>query len=182
MFQAGPPSIIRGWKLYTQHRVLARINWYLPLRQVSVTPDKYPMLCIQFWAPDDGRRTRLKRVEHFTEINTLCNVATCWLYLKIHLRCTDPWKWKVFSLICFLYLFYSSFSLLPLLKRKKWLTYSALCSCVRVPVCSVVLLLKLLALVLANSWVDKLREFSINKACFWLFTLIIIIIIIIRTR
>jgi hypothetical protein len=26
--------------------------------------DKYPMLCIQFWAPDDGRRNRLKHVEH----------------------------------------------------------------------------------------------------------------------
>ena len=26
--------------------------------------DKYTMLCIQFWAPDDGRRNRLKHVEH----------------------------------------------------------------------------------------------------------------------
>jgi hypothetical protein len=26
--------------------------------------DKYPMLFIQFWAPDDGRRNRLKPVEH----------------------------------------------------------------------------------------------------------------------
>ena len=26
--------------------------------------DKYPMLCIQFWAPDDGRRNHLKHVEH----------------------------------------------------------------------------------------------------------------------
>ena len=26
--------------------------------------DKYLMLCIQFWAPDDGRRNRLKHVEH----------------------------------------------------------------------------------------------------------------------
>jgi hypothetical protein len=26
--------------------------------------DKYPMLCIQFWAPDDGRRNRPKYVEH----------------------------------------------------------------------------------------------------------------------
>jgi hypothetical protein len=53
--------------------------------------EKYPMLYIQFWAPDDGRRYRLKRVEHFTEINKLCNVAFCWLYLEIYLRCTDPW-------------------------------------------------------------------------------------------
>jgi len=26
--------------------------------------DKYPMLCIRFWAPDDGRRNSLKRVEY----------------------------------------------------------------------------------------------------------------------
>jgi len=26
--------------------------------------DKYLMLCIQFWAPDDGRRNRVKHVEH----------------------------------------------------------------------------------------------------------------------
>ena len=44
---------------------------------------KYPMLYKQFGAPDDGRRNRLKHVEHFTEINKLCNVAYCWLYLKI---------------------------------------------------------------------------------------------------
>jgi hypothetical protein len=49
--------------------------------QVAVKPGKYPMLCIQFWAPDDGRRTSLKHVENFTEINTLCNVASCWLYV-----------------------------------------------------------------------------------------------------
>jgi hypothetical protein len=27
-------------------------------------PDKYPMPCIQFSAPDDGQRNRLKHVEH----------------------------------------------------------------------------------------------------------------------
>jgi hypothetical protein len=40
-------------------------------RQVAVKPGKYPILCLQFLAPDDGRRTRLKHVQHFTEINTL---------------------------------------------------------------------------------------------------------------
>ena len=36
-----------------------------------------------FWAPDDRRRNRPKHVEYVTEINKLCNVAPCWLYLKI---------------------------------------------------------------------------------------------------
>ena len=34
---------------------------------------------MQFWAPDDGRKTRLKHVERLTEINKLWNVASCWL-------------------------------------------------------------------------------------------------------
>ena len=57
---------------------------------------KYPMLYIQFLAPDDGRRNLLKHAEHFTEINKLCNVASCWLYFKTRLRCTDPWtsNWR----------------------------------------------------------------------------------------
>jgi len=54
------------------------------------------MLYIQFWAPDDGRRNRLKHVEHFTEINKFCNVASCWLYLKILSRRTDPWTSNLF--------------------------------------------------------------------------------------
>jgi hypothetical protein len=28
-------------------------------------PDIYQMLGVQFWAPDDGRRNRLKHVEHW---------------------------------------------------------------------------------------------------------------------
>jgi len=35
---------------------------------------------VQFWAPDDGQKNRLKRVERLTEINKLWNVASCWLY------------------------------------------------------------------------------------------------------
>jgi hypothetical protein len=38
-----------------------------------------------FRASDDGRWNRLKHVEHFAEINELCNVASCWLYLKIRM-------------------------------------------------------------------------------------------------
>ena len=53
------------------------------------------MLYIQFWAPDDGRRNRRKHVEHFIEINQLCNVASCWLHLKIRSRCADPWTSKI---------------------------------------------------------------------------------------
>ena len=59
---------------------------------------KFPILYIKFWAPDDGRRNRLKHVEHFTEINKFWNVASCWLRFKIRLRCTDPWTSKMIQL------------------------------------------------------------------------------------
>jgi len=38
------------------------------------------LMYVQFWAPDDGRKNRLKHVEHLTEINKLWHVASCWLY------------------------------------------------------------------------------------------------------
>ena len=34
---------------------------------------------MQFWAPDDGRKDRLKHVERVREINKLWNVGSCWL-------------------------------------------------------------------------------------------------------
>ena len=50
---------------------------------------KYPMLYMQFWAPDDGQRNCLKYVQHITEINKLHNVASCWLYRVIHKSLQD---------------------------------------------------------------------------------------------
>jgi len=41
-------------------------------------------------APDDGWRYDPKYVELFPEINKLCNVASCWIYIRIYLRFTDP--------------------------------------------------------------------------------------------
>ena len=76
MFQAVPRPIIRSSKLYKQHWVFVEILLVLTAivsefeqpthnsgkKQKKL--DKYPMLCIQFRAPDDGRRNRLKHVEH----------------------------------------------------------------------------------------------------------------------
>jgi hypothetical protein len=40
-------------------------------------------LYVQFGAPDDGRRNRLKHVERLTEINNFeKKVASCWLYCE----------------------------------------------------------------------------------------------------
>ena len=32
----------------------------------------------------------VEHVEKFPDINKLCNVASCWIYIGIYLRCTDP--------------------------------------------------------------------------------------------
>jgi hypothetical protein len=47
---------------------------------VRYLSDRYLTLYMQFWAPDDGRKTRLKRVERLAEINKLWNAASCFLY------------------------------------------------------------------------------------------------------
>ena len=33
-------------------------------------------------APDGGLRYHLKHVEQFPEINKLCDVASCWIYIR----------------------------------------------------------------------------------------------------
>jgi len=47
---------------------------------VRYLSDKYLKLYVQFWAPDDGRKNRLKHVERLTEINKLRKVASFLLY------------------------------------------------------------------------------------------------------
>ena len=41
-------------------------------------------------APDDGWRYHPKHVEQFPDINKLCNVASCCIYIRMYLRCADP--------------------------------------------------------------------------------------------
>jgi hypothetical protein len=38
------------------------------------------------WALDDGRKTRLRHVEHWQQYRILYNVASCWLYLKEYIN------------------------------------------------------------------------------------------------
>ena len=51
----------------------------------------YLTLYVQFWAPDDGRKNRLKHVERLTEINKLWNFYLFGCALRIYKRCTDLW-------------------------------------------------------------------------------------------
>jgi hypothetical protein len=45
-------------------------------------------VCTVF-SSDDGRKTRLKHVEHWQQLRILYNVASCWLYLKEYIN--DAW-------------------------------------------------------------------------------------------
>jgi len=49
---------------------------------------------MQFCAPDDGRKPRLKHAERLTEINKLRNVAPCWLYSENTLAMHGPMNVK----------------------------------------------------------------------------------------
>jgi hypothetical protein len=66
MFQVVPPPIIRSTKLYTASGIVKPI--VLPAAIVDEM-ERSCGLCVQFCAPDDGRRNRMKNVEQFIEIN-----------------------------------------------------------------------------------------------------------------
>ena len=52
----------------TDHPTLGIIKLIRPALNRAVAASKlyiYQILCVQFWAPDDGRRNRMKLVEHW---------------------------------------------------------------------------------------------------------------------
>jgi hypothetical protein len=69
-------------QLYLQHLVFVT-----PLLPPVAIPDAVDTVVC---APDDGWRYHTKHVEQFSDINKLCKVASCWIYIGIYLRCTDP--------------------------------------------------------------------------------------------
>ena len=68
---------------------------------VRYLSDQYLTRYVQFWAPDDGWKTRLKHVERLTEINELRNVASCWLYSENILAMHGYMNVKFFESIYF---------------------------------------------------------------------------------
>jgi hypothetical protein len=60
-------------QLYLQHLVFVT-----PLLLSAAIPDGVDTVeC----APDDGWKYHPKHVEQFPDINKLCNVASCWIYM-----------------------------------------------------------------------------------------------------
>jgi hypothetical protein len=48
-------------------------------------------------APDDGWRYYPKHVEQFPDINKLCKISFCWIYIGIFGRYTDLWTLNIYS-------------------------------------------------------------------------------------
>ena len=87
-----------GFLFFSYHKMHGPINIRFKAAKVAVRPLLLPAVSLSrlaagssngltntwrcmcsFWAPDDGRKNRLKHVERLTEINKLRNVASCWL-------------------------------------------------------------------------------------------------------
>jgi len=81
MFRVVTQPIIRS-----THNCIYSI-WYLSNRYCYLPLAASSSVC----APDDGWSYHPKHVEQFSDINKLCNAASCWIYIGIYLRCTDPW-------------------------------------------------------------------------------------------
>jgi hypothetical protein len=75
MIQAGFPPIIRSSNCAHTHASGSS-------KQALHIPDAVRTV----WAPDDGRKTRLKHVEHWQQYRILYNVASCWLNLKEYIN------------------------------------------------------------------------------------------------
>jgi hypothetical protein len=84
------------WVAYATHSTLKPVPTLPRKRQIAVTVWQIPdAVDTDVCAPDDGWKYHPKHVEQFPDINKLCNVASCWIYIGIYLRRTDPWTLNI---------------------------------------------------------------------------------------
>ena len=104
MFWVVPPPIIRSANNSIHSICYLWRSWNCSAvptpprqRQVAVTVWQIPnAVDIVVCAPDDGWRYYPKHAEQFTDINKLCNVASCWIYSRIFR--TFFFLWQTISL------------------------------------------------------------------------------------
>ena len=88
MFRVVPPPIIRSAKNRDSGQVAVTV-WQIPDVVNTVVCD-----------PDDGWRYHPKHLEQFPDINKLCKFASCWIYIGIYWRFTDPWMLNLINYSC----------------------------------------------------------------------------------
>jgi hypothetical protein len=85
----GLPNYPICHNIFEDHLVNVGVDWVVGMElipiptmiaAVSCKVWQIPEAVCVVWVPDDGRRNRLKHVEHFMEINKLRSVASCWLH------------------------------------------------------------------------------------------------------
>jgi hypothetical protein len=102
LFISGNCYLSRSWKSWNAVPTFPRS------RQVTVTVWQIPdVVDTVVCAPDDGWRYHPKHVEPFPDISKLCNVASCWIYSRIHNICTShtqSWSYAVIIIIIIIHL------------------------------------------------------------------------------
>jgi hypothetical protein len=100
MFRSVISSIIRSSRLYIQQQtdtVVCLLAYPLASRQQYLF-DKYLLLYVRSWTPDDGRKDSPKHVECHSKINKFNTlVYLVGFTMGITLRCTALWKSKTDS-------------------------------------------------------------------------------------
>jgi hypothetical protein len=83
--------------VYATHSTLKLVPTLPRQRQIAVTAWQIPdavdtVVC----GPDDRRKYHPKHVEQFPDINKLCKVASCWIYLPINVKSPNNIsKWQM---------------------------------------------------------------------------------------
>ena len=86
LFIFGNCSTCFGWYLHPSS--VAHTTVSTASGRCQTVPDAVDTV-VQVCAPDDGWRYHTKHVEQFPDINKLCYVASCWIYIGMYLRWTD---------------------------------------------------------------------------------------------
>ena len=101
LFISGNCSTCFGWYLHPSSGAHTTVSTASGICHTVTATGRYRQVAVTVWqitdavdtvvcAPDDGWRYHPKHVEQFPDIIKLCNVASCWIYIGIYLRCTNP--------------------------------------------------------------------------------------------
>ena len=92
------PCISNKMQRYTVYYIWKLLYMF---RSNGVTNTRYcSYSCMRSWWWVEVLPETCRAVSRY---NKLCNVASCWIYIGIFLRCMDPWTLKMFNSIIWRY-------------------------------------------------------------------------------